>query len=309
MKPISTLVTTTILLCSALAAGAQNITIFQPGPGLNDGSDQGGANGGKDAWVYQGDVSTNYGGDTYFLALPVSNCNSTHASAFVQFDVSTLPLVVDSVVFGVTHFEHTNYCISNCNADFYFARNTQAWDEMTINYLNFPTTDTAFYGPVNVTFPNSFGVREYNITPTYLLWRTGAVPNYGFSVYSTTVGCNNAAVYFDVHSSDDTAASTRPYLKIYTGGLGVQTSIAQAIGFHLSPNPAREQARLQFNLEEEGKAAFHLRDVAGREVMEVLNVEGRGRFDLPLELSGLSEGLYFYTLETSEGAVSGKLVH
>lgn len=288
---------------------SQTITIFQPSAGLNNGTDQGGVNSGKDAWVAEGATTNNYGADWYMLALPISNCNNTTCSAYIQFDVSTLPLNVDSVTFGVTHLPHTTYCYSNCNADFYFARIAQPWDEMTLDFNTKPSLDTAFYGPINIAFPNNFGVREYNITSTYLLWKTGAVPNNGFAIYSTTVGCNNAAVYFESFSSDDTVASERPYLKIYTSSTGIHSPVADQINFNLSPNPAQDQAMMKFTLSENSKSIFRLTDVTGRLVMDEVRLEGQGRFEIPLDLSALKQGMYFYTLQTDAGTVSGKLMH
>jgi|GEM_PF-1634236 len=209
----------TVVLIAFLVLGmcqvlAQSPIIFRPGPGLNDGTDQGGIAGGKDAFVYQGATTTNYGDDPQLVALPISDCNATHFVGYIQFDLTSLPAVVDSVFVVFKHYPETSYCYSGCNADFYFARVLAPWNEMTINYDNQPAHDTAFYGPVNISFPNDFGERAYNITSAYNLWKSGTVQNYGMAIYSTTITCNNAAISFDVHSSDDTA--NRPYLKIYS---------------------------------------------------------------------------------------------
>ncbi|HEU4718079.1 MAG TPA: DNRLRE domain-containing protein, partial [Bacteroidia bacterium] len=209
------------LLAAFSVTAQQNITVYQPGPGMNDSTDQGGLNGGKDTWDYDGMPGSNYAQDIYFYATPISNCNQTHVRCYIQFDLSTLPFNPDSVFFGVTHYDHTSYCYSNCDADFYFHAITSPWYEQTLTYYNTPSIDTAFYGPINITFPNSFGQREYNITAMYNLWKDGVVPNYGFEIESNTVGCNNAAVMFYAHSSDDTSAAARPYLKVYSSATGV----------------------------------------------------------------------------------------
>ena len=66
---------------------------------------------------------------------------------------------------------------------------------MTLTQQNEPTEDTSsFYGPIPISFPNDYQIQEYNITSAYNAWKTGALPNYGFTVYSPNVGCNNAAV-------------------------------------------------------------------------------------------------------------------
>lgn len=296
-------------LFSVMLQAQQTVITFKPSAGANDGSDQGGMTSGKDAFIYEGDPALNYGSNPSMVALPISNCNSTHAVAYIQFDVSSLPSTVDSVVFGVTHPDHTNYCLSNCNADFYFARITSAWDEMTVNYQSPPSTDTAFYGPINISFPNSFGTREYNITSTYLLWKNGTVPNNGFSIYSTTVGCNNAAVYFGSSTSDDTTVALRPYLKVYTSASGIEIPLASKLGFSISPTPAQDVAHVHFTLPQNGTAVFRLTDVSGRAVTEPVRIESSGEQNLTIDLSFLRKGMYFYTLETTEGNLSGKLLH
>jgi len=77
-----------------------------------------------------------------------------------------------------------------------------------------PGEGAAAYGPIKITFPNDFKTKEYDITTIYRNWKNGSVPNYGLAIYSPTVGCNNAAVVFNVHSSDDPDQSLRPYLRI-----------------------------------------------------------------------------------------------
>lgn len=291
------------------------VMIFRPAPGLNDTTDNGGPNGGMDAIAQQPYPTTNYGNHPAIHAAPISNCNSTHSVSFIKFDVGNLPDTVDSVFVGFTHFDHTSYCYSNCNADFYFHRITQRWYEDSVNYNNQPSADTAFYGPINITFPNSFGTREYNITETYRLWRDSVVPNYGFVIKSPTVGCNNAAVIFYAHSSDDTAVSTRPYLKIYykvdTGSIDTPVAVSPLAGPQnvlLYPNPATSQVSLQADVERGGAGWCVLTDITGRVVyMQQINWQsGRNKQTLPLQ--GIEKGLYYYTLYSPDGRYSGKLL-
>ena len=290
------------------------VMIYRPTPGLNDSTDYGGINGGMDALVQQPYTTTNYK-DNVIYAAPISNCNSTNAAAYIRFDLGNLPDTVDSVFVGFTHFDHTSYCYSNCNADFYFHRATQRWYENEITYDTQPTSDTAFYGPVNITFPNSFGLREYNITETYRLWRDSVVPNHGFVIKSPTVGCNNAAVIFYAHSSDDTAVSTRPYLKIYykvdTGSIDTPVAIGMQAGMRnvvAYPNPATSQVVIQADVYNGGAGWCVLTDITGKVVyMQQLNWQG-GRNKQTIPLQGIEKGLYYYTLYSPDGRYSGKLL-
>jgi hypothetical protein len=211
--------------------------IFRPGPGKNDGSDNGSTIGGKDTTVSAGNAAdTNYGSSTTITGLPTSNCNATNTKAYIQFDLSSLPADVQQVFLGVTHFPHTSYCYTNCNADFYFYTVSQSWNEMTVTFNTKPAEGAAVYGPIKIAFPNDFKTREYDITGIYRNWKNGSVPNYGLSIYSPTVGCNNAAVVFNVHSSDDPDQTLRPYLRIIPSSTPGPTSSLSETGWKISGN-------------------------------------------------------------------------
>ncbi len=186
--------------------------IFQPGPGLNDGTDDGSINAGKDAYFYN--CSGNWSGTSNLLfGNARSNCNECNAKGYIQFNISTLPDTVEHVYLVVNHFPHSQDCYSMCEANFYFYPVLTSWDEMSPP-VEPPTEGDPIYGPINITFPNDFGKMEYDITGIYRQWKNGTVPNHGLVIYSPDVGCNNAAVSWIVHSSDSTEIEKRPYLKI-----------------------------------------------------------------------------------------------
>jgi hypothetical protein len=291
-----------------LSAQAQVITVFQPGPGNNDGTDDGGINGGKDVFCVQDNPGANYGSDPQLYAAPISNCNSTHAVALMQFDVSGLPATVDSVFFGVTHYDHTSYCYSNCDADFYFAYLTAPWDESTVSYNDFPAQGTDFYGPVHISFPNAFGLVEYNITNAYNAWRSGSTPNHGFIIYSPTIGCNNAAVVFYGHSSDDADSATRPYLKIYQNNVGIQHQISN-ISTRVFPNPVNDNCTLQMDAKENDLVNIYLSDMQGKLVKTIAQEQiPAGRKSIQFSVSDLEAGTYFITIEGKNGTSREKLM-
>lgn len=296
-----------LLLFISATAFAQPPIIFRPGPGNNDGTDEGGLTGGKDAFVYEGNPSGNYGDNAVFQALPVSNCNQTHAEAFLQFDLSTLPENVESVHLGVKHASHTTYCYSGCAADFYFAILTAAWDEMTINYNNFPARGADIYGPVSISFPNDFGTMEYDITDAYNAWKSETIPNYGFTIYSLTVDCNNAAVFFMGSSSDDTEEANRPYLKIVESSVGIDKG-AQTTHCRVFPSPASDALNVVFTLGSPQTVNFTLTDLAGRTVYATEKMLNSGEQKINLSLANLQAGMLLYTLTTTEGSISGKVL-
>lgn len=291
------------------------VMIFSPGPGLGDSFDNGGVNGGMDAFVHEQYLSTNYGNQEYILTSPISNCNNTHAASYLRFDLNGLPKDVDSVFVGFTHLDHTSYCYSNCNADFYFYRVTQRWYENTVNYQNQPPVDTAFYGPINISFPNSLGNKEYDITTTYRLWRDSVVPNFGLAVKSPTIGCNNASVIFHAYSSDDTSVSRRPYLKIYykvdTGTVDTPKHINRfktSNTVMLYPNPVTSVLNVDLDIKTVGESWYIITDIAGRKVLQEQIQPQQGNTKLAIPIHSLERGVYFFSIYTPDGKLNSKFI-
>ncbi|MBX7201918.1 MAG: DNRLRE domain-containing protein [Bacteroidia bacterium] len=284
------------LSCS-LAAQTDSVLIFRPGSGLNDGSDQGGLDAGKDTYTYQDRPGENNGNSVSILAFPPSNCNYTQAFGYIQFDLSSLPEIVDSVFAGFTHSPHTHYCYSNCTADFYFSLINQAWSETELTFNNSPALDTAFYGPIPISFPNDFGLREYNITEVYKRWKNEEIPNFGFAMLSNSLGCNNVAAMFAVYSSDDTLVSNRPYLKIYykNNSAGMVNNIRTKLDFSVFPNPSTGNITVQAT-ENLHHCNVIVTDVLGREVLKK-DFANTAKFDMNIQAA---PGMYFLKIQSGQ---------
>ncbi len=291
-------------------AAAQTPIIFQPGPGLNDGTDEGGVNGGKDVFIGDADNIT-HGTENVFYITPISNCNATTWITLFKFDISTLPVEVDSVMLVINHTNPGTYCYSNCVADFHLAAITEPWSETTVSFSARPAKEsTPFYSILNHNWNDSLKVKEYDITQTYRNWATETIPNHGFEFYSETVGCNNAAVVLYGPTSDDTtsAGANRPYLKIYPTSVGVQSSLAAQLGLQVYPNPATNYATLEFTLAAAQNIVFELADVTGRLINTLEYPLAAGTNKLSVSLRDVNAGLYYYRLKTNAGVVSGKLI-
>lgn len=285
--PLTALLLTMVMSIFTNTLQAQfvdSVIIFRPEPGLNDSTDQGGLQGGKDVQFYRSFPTTNFAADPVIYSFPISNCNDADASSFIQFDISTLPALVDSVKVGFTHWPHTSYCYSNCIADFYFHKILEPWYEQEVTYNNQPQFDSIpFLGPVHFTFPNNLGQQEYDITDVYNQWKSGVLVNNGFTIKSPTVGCNNVAVQFTVYSSDDTVVSARPYLKIFYKHniTSVQDKIVAQDNLILYPNPSKNQVTINnistpaeiqiFNLE--GKLVYRQTTYKTIETIDVSNLD------------------------------------
>jgi len=288
-----------IALLSVVAnLSAQNIMIFQPSGGLNDGSDEGSLSGGKETWVNRHAPTENYGSLDYWLTSARSNCNTSDYKGYFKFDVSGLPDNVNSVHFGVTHIEHTANCYSNCSADFYFYLCTSPWDEMTLIQENLPSEDTnSFFGPITIDFPNNFGLKEYDITSAYNYWKTNPQLNHGFVVYSPTVGCNNAGVFIGVQTSDDEIEENRPYLKVdYSDQTGIRQYLAN---FDVSPNPFNDF----ININLDNISYYSITNIKGQKVKAEYSSTNH-----QISTSHLSKGIYFLHFEINKEVKVVKLI-
>lgn len=256
------LMLTLIYVPEIAAQNNKDTMIFRPSRGLNNGTDQGGINGGKDAWVYENEPGMTHDSSYMLYSMPVSDCNNTHAWSLIRFDLTDLPSAVDSVLVGFAHYSHTDYCYSHCSASWNFYKINSAWEENTVTYNTVPSLGSSFYGPINITFPNSLGTREYNITEQYNWWKIKPDSNFGFAMRSLNVGCNNACVGFYVYSSDDTAVDRRPYLKIYHAKTNSLKKATRELNMY--PNPADQELRIQIGAGEKGQTRVF--DISGRTV-------------------------------------------
>jgi hypothetical protein len=191
---------------------------LRPSPGLNDGTDTGGVESGKDAYTYGLDPDANFGRETIVFGQATSNCNHANGVAYLQFDLASLPKRVRRAFLGVTHVAHTDRCYSNCSIEVYFYRVDEPWNEMTVTYNQAPRLGPPLLGPIRVVFPNDLGAAEYDITEIYAAWQRHLLPNYGLAFRSPTVGCNNSAAFFGFYSSDHPDRSKRPYLRVIPDG-------------------------------------------------------------------------------------------
>ncbi len=297
-----------LLLAIGKWAIAQNPIIFMPDAGLNDGSDEGGLHGGKDAYIFDGDPNTNNGAVNAVYSLPLSSCNNTNYLGMIQFDLTTLPASVDSVFLGGWTWDQNVNCFSNCNNNWEFWYIGAAWDEMAVTWGTPLTLDSAFAGPFNVTFPDVARERKFDITNAYRNWKSGAVPNHGLLIKPIDGDCNNACVILGMLSSDDTtlAGSHHPYLEIYSGGVGVQEP--QQIVTKWFPNPAHHSAILEFQSMISGPMDLTILDYSGRIVGSRTESAGLGLQRIEIDLGNLANGIYSYRLSTPSGNSSGLFV-
>ncbi len=75
------------------------------------------------------------------------------------------------------------------------------------------------------------------------------------------------------------------------------------------PNPVTGSSRLFFSIESAGPVSLFVYNALGRRVSSVgLGVMQKGHFGVPLRMSGLRSGVYFYSLTTPGKALTGKFI-
>lgn len=306
---MKSIIITLMLALVSFLAFTQNVIIFQPGPGQNDGSDEGGLNGGKESFIYDEQYSVNYGNNTIYASNPISTCNFTNLRAFIKFDVSSLPEQVDSVFLCLYLLAYNNYCYANCDNSFDLRYVTTAWNEMDINWNNQPPAGDPFSDTVRIAFPFGGGMLKLNITEAYRNWKSGAVDNQGFMINPLDGWCNNACVSFAGYSSDYADDTTmRPYLEIFSyqpGGIEINGAVTNMTAF---PNPADELFSLQITSTIPEEFTLRIFDITCKERIRktIAAQAGFNLFTIPV--SNLPTGAYVYTLTGNKGSASGRFL-
>lgn len=84
--------------------------------------------------------------------------------------------------------------------------------------------------------------------------------------------------------------------------LSTEKEIAAANRLQLFPNPVTDKATLTFNARQAGKGTLIIRDMVGKELktLPLVNLAA-GNNTIPVETTGLKNGLYTITLQTEKG--------
>lgn len=301
---------TLALIMFTWMAFSQNVLTFCPGPGLNDGTDEGGKVSGKDAFAYEGDYTTNYGSANYIGTIPISTCNQTNMQAYIRFAVDSLPADVDSVFVCFHNYGYTNYCYANCDNNFDLRYITSDWNEMTLNWESRPTSGDVISDTVRIIFPYEGGLVRMNITQAYRTWKSGSVTNFGLTIYPIDGWCNNAAILFAPSSSDEPNEALRPCLEIFTktsSGVTDNKELIRGIGAY--PNPAKENLYIKFVASRPGEYNLEFLDVLGRLIKsQKADVKSIGTNLVEVNTISFENGTYLFRLSDSQGSAMGKFM-
>ena len=95
------------------------------------------------------------------------------------------------------------------------------------------------------------------------------------------------------------------YIELYPSGVGYQDSRSSSV-FLLDqnyPNPVKSSTVISFELFVNTHVSLKIRDITGREVLIIVDgIKVPGRYQIPVDMSSFSAGIYFYSI--SAGGIS-----
>ncbi len=121
---------------------------------------------------------------------------------------------------------------------------------------------------------------------------------------STTDGATDAT-----NTTNNTGCATVRMNK-FMNGINANASNAVLInGLDVYPNPAVSDAKLNYVLAESNQVKISVKDLQGREVMQVINeTQAAGVYEKSIDISSLNAGIYFVEYNTGGKIFTSKLV-
>jgi hypothetical protein len=231
MKRISFLFIVIIMIAvmPALIYAEIKTAVLQPGPGLNDGTDEGGVNAGKDTANYPFNAATNYGDATY-LSIYNSPCNITGgiSPGYLRFCPASLPtqniITATIEVYAYVYFNGNGWHWPVGTYDLSLHQISAYWNEMQVTFNNRPAYDAAIIDSNSITttgggsagnpFVEFEGWLSFDVTDLYKGWVDGTIPNYGVAFVLDDSFCANGDQFY-LYTSDYTDDITlRPKLVV-----------------------------------------------------------------------------------------------
>ena len=239
-----------VLIAGLSLCGVRADIVLQPGPGANNGADEGSASSGKDAstWIVSTGATENGGAEASLVPFN-SPCNVGLLNSYLQFSTAGLPAQ------GMTKAEIQVYCTVLFNGagwpwpaspQLSVRRVTEPWNEMTVTAGMAPAVDPLVVDTHTVSvvgggsWGNAYteyeGWLSFDVTSLYQGWASGAKNNYGVEFRIDNEFCQNGDVFI-INSSDHTNALLRPKLVLK----GVDAPHAGRVGGCRSAAGARRQ--------------------------------------------------------------------
>ena len=216
-----------IAVVMSLSAGAVSASdppgtvTLQPGPGLNNGTDDGSATKGKDTWINNASPTSPSDGAFYLWNI---SCNQYRGRGLLRFSLDGLPKqnITSARVYMYTsvYFNGSGWVWPAGDQKVSLRKLTSDWNEKTVSWDNPPGFDPAIIDPkvvhtTGVAPPNKEfqDWLSFDITDLYKGWANGSIPNNGIMLYLDTSVCQNGDE-FTMYTSDWADASLRPKLVV-----------------------------------------------------------------------------------------------
>lgn len=91
-------------------------------------------------------------------------------------------------------------------------------------------------------------------------------------------------------------------------GVGISENGADRVSFEVYPNPSKDITNISFDLSDRENVAVSVRDITGKEVMsQDFGVMAQGNQRIAINVSALSNGIYFTTLQIGDKQVTRKI--
>lgn len=198
-----------------------NVVVLQPGPGSNDGSDDGSANKGKDAGLNHGDWPR--------ICIYNSPCNMGLYPGYLQFSTENMPsgdiAKAEIMLYVWVFFNGNGWPWPTGIYNLSLRKVTSPWNEMTITEETQPSYDSEIIDFETFTTVGEWGTEfqgwmGFDITELYKGWVNGTIPNHGVVITLDNEICANGDELL-IYSSDYTDdPSLRPKLVVTLGTSG-----------------------------------------------------------------------------------------
>ena len=218
-----------LALTIAPAQSLVQTNILQPGPGANDGTDDGSLTKGKDA--------SNAGASSPVLPLYNSPCNLGLWPGYVQFATANMPtqdvIKVEVQIYCKMFFNGSGWAWPATSYQISVRQVTTPWNELTLPTGVAPTplasNIVTTVGGGTPGFIEFEGWLSFDITGLYRNWAAGTVTNCGLQFALDTSYCANGDEFY-IYSSDNTNAAWRPKLIVQSGPSRPMLSVSAEAG-------------------------------------------------------------------------------
>lgn len=166
-------------------------------------------------------------------------------------------------------------------------------------------------------YPSGVYCEFIQVTTAQNEWENVTFNFYQFPVGSLTLAnqIDKVVILFDPYTNNQETMYFDDLIgpELAPGGLivdALETSVPVAIKLYQnSPNPAKNNTQINFQLNSPGLVSLELFDVLGNSISSLLNKSMKsGVYSIPVETENIPNGIYFYVLKTEETSRSMRMI-